>query len=47
MDRSSRGLKEIPDEIFEKPYLKKLYLFRNVITELPSSTLLLFVQSRN
>ena len=37
MDRSSRGLKEVPEEIFDKPYLKKLYLFRNAITELPSS----------
>lgn len=35
LDRSKKELKELDDDILSKPYLKKLYLFQNLLAELP------------
>jgi hypothetical protein len=37
LDRSVRNLKEVPEDILDKFYLKKLTLYRNCLTALPSS----------
>jgi leucine-rich repeat protein SHOC2 len=36
LDRSVRNLKEVPEDILDKFYLKKLTLYRNCLTALPS-----------
>ncbi|KAL6075956.1 PPM-type phosphatase domain-containing protein [Balamuthia mandrillaris] len=36
LDRSKKDLTEIDEDILSKPYLKKLYLFQNLIEEIPS-----------